>query len=130
SYIYELRGKIDEQYSEFASDDEKTKLKEKLEASEDWLYDDGENATKAVYIAKIEEIRAVAGPIVQRYKDKVEEERQAVQRAEEERQAAKKAAADAKRKADEDAKKDGDKEDTEMRDAEETVKPDGTEEVE
>ena len=34
SYIYELRGKIDEQYSEFASDQEKTKLKEKLEQSE------------------------------------------------------------------------------------------------
>ena len=34
SYIYELRGKIDEQYSEFASDEEKSKLKEKLEQSE------------------------------------------------------------------------------------------------
>ena len=34
SYIYELRSKIDDQYSEFASDDEKAKLKEKLEQSE------------------------------------------------------------------------------------------------
>lgn len=34
SYIYELRGKIDDQYSEFASDEEKAKLKEKLEQSE------------------------------------------------------------------------------------------------
>ena len=34
SYIYELRGKIDERYSEFASDEEKAKLKEKLEQSE------------------------------------------------------------------------------------------------
>lgn len=34
SYIYELRGKIDDQYAEFASEDEKTKLKEKLEQSE------------------------------------------------------------------------------------------------
>ena len=34
SYIYELRGKIDDQYSDFASEDEKTKLKEKLEQSE------------------------------------------------------------------------------------------------
>lgn len=34
TYIYELRSKIDEQYSEFASDDEKAKLKEKLEQSE------------------------------------------------------------------------------------------------
>lgn len=34
SYIYELRSKIDEQYAEFANDDEKAKLKEKLEQSE------------------------------------------------------------------------------------------------
>lgn len=34
SYIYELRDKIDGQYADFASDDEKAKLKEKLEQSE------------------------------------------------------------------------------------------------
>jgi len=34
SFIYELRNKIDEQYSEFASDDEKSKIKDKLEQSE------------------------------------------------------------------------------------------------
>lgn len=34
SYIYELRGKIDEQYSEFASDEEKEKLKAKLDQTE------------------------------------------------------------------------------------------------
>lgn len=79
TYIYEMRNKIDDQYSEFASEDEKTKLKAKLEASEDWLYDEGEDTTKAVYISKIDEIRAVAGPIVQRYFDKVEEERAAAQ---------------------------------------------------
>lgn len=34
SYIYELRGKIDDQYAEFANEEEKAKLKEKLEQSE------------------------------------------------------------------------------------------------
>jgi heat shock protein 4 len=34
TYIYEMRNKIDDQYSEFASEEEKTKLKAKLEASE------------------------------------------------------------------------------------------------
>lgn len=89
TYIYEMRNKIDDQYSEFASEDEKTKLKAKLEASEDWLYDEGEDASKAVYIAKMDEIRAVAGPIVQRYFDKVEAER-AEQRAVEEAEAQRK----------------------------------------
>lgn len=34
TYIYEMRNKIDDQYSEFASDSEKEKLKQKLEQSE------------------------------------------------------------------------------------------------
>lgn len=34
SYIYELRSKIDDQYAEFASEEEKSKLKEKLDQSE------------------------------------------------------------------------------------------------
>lgn len=46
---------------------------------QDWLYDEGEDTTKAIYIAKQDELRAIAGPIVQRYFDKVEEERQAAQ---------------------------------------------------
>ncbi len=34
TYVYELRAKIDDQYAEFANEEEKTKLKEKLEQSE------------------------------------------------------------------------------------------------
>lgn len=34
TYIYEMRNKIDDQYADFASDEEKEKLKAKLEASE------------------------------------------------------------------------------------------------
>ncbi|MCJ1319037.1 adenyl-nucleotide exchange factor sse1 [Xylographa vitiligo] len=105
SYIYELRGKVDEQYAEFASEEEKEKLKSKLEQAEDWLYDEGDDATKAVYISKMDEIRFVAGPIVARYLDKLEEERQVVLKAQEEKAAKIKAESDAKKKADEEAKK-------------------------
>ncbi|KAF4550223.1 putative heat shock protein hsp88 [Elsinoe fawcettii] len=105
SYIYELRGKIDDQYAEFASDAEKEKVRAKLEQAEDWLYDEGEDATKAVYIAKIEEIRSSAGPIVQRYNDKIEEERQAAQKAQEEALAKKRAEEEARKRAEEEKKK-------------------------
>ncbi|MCJ1368325.1 adenyl-nucleotide exchange factor sse1 [Acarospora aff. strigata] len=105
SYIYELRGKIDDQLSEYASDEEKFKLKEKLEQVEDWLYDEGEDATKAVYISKMDEIRFIAGPVVQRYMDKVEAERQAAQKIEDEKAAKKKEELEARRKADEEARK-------------------------
>lgn len=89
---------------------------------QDWLYDDGEDATKAVYVSKIEEIRFVAGPIIQRYLDKVEEERQAVLETQQKAAAAKRAEQEAKRKADEEAKKGASsepagKEDAEMKDA-------------
>jgi heat shock 70kDa protein 4 len=83
------------------------------------LYEDGEDATKAQYVAKMDEIRAMAGPIVQRYNDKLEAERQA--KAAEE--AEKRAAEEAKRKAEEDAKKAAEGEDTKMEDAEATDKP-------
>ncbi|KAH7026880.1 heat shock protein 70 family [Macrophomina phaseolina] len=104
-YIYELRGKLEEQYAGFASDAEKEKVRAKLEACEDWLYEEGEDTTKAIYVSKIEEIRAVAGPIVQRYNDKLEEERQAKLKVEEEAAAARRAEEEAKRKAEEEKKK-------------------------
>lgn len=77
-------------------------------------------------MAKIEEIRFVAGPIIQRFNDKVEEERAAVQKKEEEAAAAKRAEEDAKKKAEEEAKKaaEGSK-DEEMTDA---AQPDSVEE--
>ncbi|KAH8804818.1 heat shock protein 70 family [Xylogone sp. PMI_703] len=99
TYIYEMRNKIDDQYAEFASEEEKEKLKAKLEASEDWLYDEGEDASKAVYVAKMDEIRAVAGPIVQRYFEKVEQERQAAQAAAEAEAARKREQAEAAKQA-------------------------------
>lgn len=95
---------------------------------QDWLYDEGEDATKNIYQSKIEEIRAIAGPIVQRYKDKQEEERQAVLKAQEEEAAKKRAEADAKKKAEEEAKKASEPKDAEMKDAD-AQKQDGVEEA-
>ncbi|PWY73073.1 heat shock protein Hsp88 [Aspergillus sclerotioniger CBS 115572] len=89
--IYELRDKIDGVYSEFANEEEKDKLRAKLTDTEDWLYEEGEDTTKSVYVAKMDEIRFVAGPIIQRYREKQE--------------------------AEEDAKKAEEKADTEMQDA-------------
>jgi heat shock protein 4 len=120
--IYELRDKIDGVYAEFASEEEKDKLKSKLLDTEDWLYEDGEDTTKSVYVAKMDEIRFIAGPIVQRYKEKAEAERQAVLKAQEEEAAKKRAEQEAQRKAEEEAKKAQEaqqepKADSEMQDA-------------
>lgn len=85
---------------------------------QDWLYDEGEDATKGVYIAKIDEIRAMAGPIVQRFFDKVEAERQAVQQRVEAEKAAKRAAEEEARKAAEAQQSTQGGNDQEMKDAE------------
>jgi heat shock 70kDa protein 4 len=53
----------------------------------------------------MDEIRFVAGPIVGRYLDKVEEERQAVLKVEEEKAAKKRAEAEAKKKSEDESKK-------------------------
>lgn len=63
------------------------------------MYEDGEDVSKAVYIAKIDEIRMVAGPIAQRYFDKQEEERQASQAKYEAEASAKRAEIEAAKRA-------------------------------
>jgi heat shock protein 4 len=93
------------------------------------LYDEGEDTTKAIYIAKMDEIRALAGPIVQRYFDKVEEERAAAQAILEAELAQKREQAEAARQAAlaQEAAANGGAKDEEMTDAEAT-KPDEVEE--
>lgn len=76
-YIYELRGKLDEQYKDFASDAEKEKLTALLLKTEDWLYDDGYDSTKAKYIAKYEELASTGNLIKGRYQADQEEKKQA-----------------------------------------------------
>lgn len=110
SEIYAMRNKIDEPYSsngyaDFANDDEKQKVKDKCESLEDWLYDEGEDATKGQYIAKMDELRASAGPIIQRFNDKRQEEDETRRKAAEEAAAAKRAAEEAAKKAEEERKK-------------------------
>lgn len=78
-----------------------TELQEGKQAdriSQEWLYEEGEDASKGVYIHKMDELRALAGPIRQRYLDKVEADREAVQARVDAERAAKKAAAEEARK--------------------------------
>ena len=90
---------------------------------QDWLYDEGDDATKAIYVSKIDEIKAMIGPISQRHFEKVEAERQAVQ-ARLDAEKAKKAEEEAARKAAE--TKEAGAKDEEMTDAE-APKPEGEE---
>jgi heat shock 70kDa protein 4 len=76
----------------------------------------------------MDEIRAVAGPIVQRYFDKLEQERAAAAAAEAELAAKRAATEEAKKAAGKDSKAENGTKDEEMTDAE-TVKPDEVDEA-
>ncbi|RLV96261.1 Heat shock protein SSE1 [Spathaspora sp. JA1] len=87
-YIYDLRGKLDDQYSEFASPEEKEKLTGMLTKTEDWLYDDGYDSTKGKYIAKYEELASIGNVIRGRYLAKEQEKKEQYRQKQEANQAA------------------------------------------
>ncbi|XP_051180858.1 heat shock 70 kDa protein 15 [Lolium perenne] len=72
AYVYDMRNKLYEKYNDFVTSEDKESLMTKLQEVEDWLYEDGEDETKGVYLAKLEELKKVGGPIELRYKESEE----------------------------------------------------------
>mmetsp|Transcript_24643 Transcript_24643/g.31412 ORF Transcript_24643/g.31412 Transcript_24643/m.31412 type:complete len:832 (+) Transcript_24643:88-2583(+) len=68
SYIYDMRDKItlDSQLGPYCTEDEKAKFSAALESDENWLYEDGFDASKAVYAEKLRELNKIGNPIVAR----------------------------------------------------------------
>lgn len=69
AYVYDMRNKLNEKYQEFVVASERNEFITKLQEVEDWLYEDGEDETKGVYIAKLEELKKQGDPIEERYKE-------------------------------------------------------------
>jgi heat shock protein 4 len=65
SYIYDMRDKMvsESQLGNYATDAEKEAFSKKNEEMENWLYEDGFDATKSVYAAKLEELKKLGGPV-------------------------------------------------------------------
>jgi len=65
SYIYDMRDKItsSSHLADYATDEEKAAFTAKQEATENWLYEDGFDATKSVYAEKLGELKQLGGPI-------------------------------------------------------------------
>lgn len=72
AYVYDMRNKLYDKYQEFVTEPEKEQFIARLQEVEDWLYEDGEDETKGVYIAKLEELKKQGDPIEQRYKEYME----------------------------------------------------------
>ncbi|KAF9429847.1 adenyl-nucleotide exchange factor sse1 [Podila epigama] len=68
-YIYDTRSKVDGAYKDYIVPAEKEKFVQDLNDAENWLYDEGDEATKSVYTAKLAELHVIGKPVVQRYKE-------------------------------------------------------------
>ena len=66
-YVYETRSKLEMAWSDFILDDDRTKFMKKLSETEDWLYGEGEEATKSVYAEKLVELKKIGDPVAFRY---------------------------------------------------------------
>ncbi|KAJ1965500.1 adenyl-nucleotide exchange factor sse1 [Dipsacomyces acuminosporus] len=68
-YIYDIRGKVECDYSDFVDPAERDAFLSRLTESEDWLYDEGDDTTKAAYQEKLAGLKATGDPIVERYRE-------------------------------------------------------------
>lgn len=55
-YVYDLREKLDMELNTFVEDNERQKLAGTLSALENWLYEDGSDEKKQVYLDKLQEL--------------------------------------------------------------------------
>ncbi|XP_047072727.1 heat shock 70 kDa protein 16-like [Lolium rigidum] len=69
SYVYDIRNKLSERYRSFATDSEREEISVNLQQTEEWLYEEGDDETEAVYTSKLEELKKLVDPIENRCKD-------------------------------------------------------------
>jgi heat shock protein 4 len=69
SYVYDLRNQMYDSLANFVHPDKKQDISSALEAAEEWLYDEGEDEKKSVYVAKLKEIEKLGEPIKARARE-------------------------------------------------------------
>ncbi|KAI5170526.1 Heat Shock 70 Kda Protein 4, partial [Manis pentadactyla] len=70
-YVYEMRDKLNGKYK-FVSEDDHNSFTLKLEDTENWLYEDGEDQPKQVYVDKLAELKSLGQPIKMRFQESEE----------------------------------------------------------
>uniref|UniRef100_A0A672QW40 Heat shock protein 4a n=1 Tax=Sinocyclocheilus grahami TaxID=75366 RepID=A0A672QW40_SINGR len=66
-YVYEMRDKLHGVLENFVSEADRDSFSLKLEDTENWLYEEGEDQQKQVYIDKLVELKKLGEPIQKRY---------------------------------------------------------------
>ncbi|KAI5620271.1 heat shock protein 4a [Silurus asotus] len=65
-YVYDMRDKLHGVLEKFVSEEDRDAFSLKLEDTENWLYEDGEDQQKQVYIDKLAELKKLGQPIQDR----------------------------------------------------------------
>ncbi|XP_076862023.1 heat shock 70 kDa protein 4b isoform X1 [Brachyhypopomus gauderio] len=71
-YVYDMRDKLYGMYEKFISESDRDTLSLKLEDTENWLYEDGEDQPKQVYIDRLAELKKLGQPIQDRFTESEE----------------------------------------------------------
>ncbi|XP_050948824.1 heat shock 70 kDa protein 4a [Labeo rohita] len=66
-YVYEMRDKLHGALENFVSEADRDSFSLKLEDTENWLYEEGEDQQKQVYIDKLNELKKLGEPIQNRF---------------------------------------------------------------
>ncbi|MEJ1277466.1 hypothetical protein NN561_008383 [Cricetulus griseus] len=66
-YVYDFRDKLGTVYEKFITPEDMNKLSAILEDTENWLYEEGEDQPKQVYVDKLQELKKYGQPIQMKY---------------------------------------------------------------
>ena len=62
-YIYDMRNRLDEELAPYVEENFKAEFSRKLSELEDWLYDEGEDQQKKVYVQHLEDLKVRLVPL-------------------------------------------------------------------
>ncbi|KAE8749608.1 hypothetical protein FOCC_FOCC003596 [Frankliniella occidentalis] len=67
-YVYELRGKLgaEEELGMYVTEADRTELCQKLDSMENWLYEEGEDCNRQVYVDQLTSLKKLGEPIKER----------------------------------------------------------------
>lgn len=68
-YVYEMRDSLSEKYRRYVLDKDKDAFIKLLNDTEKWLYAEGEEVAKNLYVEKLTALRTIGQPIRNRYKE-------------------------------------------------------------
>lgn len=70
-YVYSMRDKLDG-LADYITPEDRAAFSNLLSSTEDWLYDEGEEQPKKVYVAKLADLKKHGDPVVLREKEFLE----------------------------------------------------------